>query len=680
MKKSHPLIKYEVIVEKGWIPLSDGTKLAATFYRPKSKEAFPAIFEYLPYRKDDLAISRSNKRYYYFAERGYIGVRVDVRGTGSSEGKAAENEYVLQEQLDGYEVIEWLADQEWCTGKVGMQGGSYGGFNAVQVASHNPPHLAAISPWFFADDVYTDGDHFEGGCLSAIGLGYYGMSMLTMNALPPDPQYFVGKKESWEESWSKRLDEYEPWIMEWFDHQTNDDFWRAQTLRPDYDLIKCPVFMVGGWGDHFRNAIPRMLEHLKVPKKAIIGPWVHTLPSSGLPGPNIDILYELLRWWDYWLKGEDNGVMDEPSLAVYVQRDRPPGMFADYAEGYWRYEKGWPLEEALEETYYFRPHGSLAKKPPMAASNSYDQYKYRPDVGVMGNVWFSQGNTLGEEQSLDEAFSLTYTGEPLEEDLEILGFPQIQLHASSTAKNTAFVVKLTEVSPEGQSNLLTYGVLNASHRNSHEEPEALEPGKIYKLNVEMSAISWIFKKGYRIRVSITSSHWPILWPLPEVAVNRVYTDEEHVSKLILPVVPARESLQKPALDEPSEKGEPIPDVEMEPLRKPSIKITRDVLNEETSVEVERRSGHTIISRNLKCNKREVIEARTSTLDPAISSVRAESSMELRYSNGLSVDARGTSTVSSSREEFFLHLNLHIEVNGQLYFDKTWMKHVPRQFI
>lgn len=680
MKNTDAKPKYKVIEEKGWIPLSDGTRLAATFYRPESGKKFPAIMTYLPYRKDDGGPGHG-RRYYYFAERGYVGVAVDVRGTGSSEGAAAENEYVLQEQLDGREAIEWLADQEWCTGKIGMQGGSYGGWTSILVASHNPPHLTAISPWFFADDGYTDGDHFEGGCLSAMGLGYYGLGMLTMNALPPDPQYFEEDGASWEEAWHKRLEQYEPWVLEWFDHLTNDAFWHVQTLRPDYDAIKCPVFMLGGWGDHFRNSTFRMLQHLKVPAKAIVGPWVHALPSTGYPGPNIDYLYELLRWWDYWLKGIDNGVMDEPSLAIFVQKDRPPGMFAKSAEGYWRYEKGWPLKDGREDAYHFQPNGILAREAPSAENQTYDQYAYRPDVGVMSNVWASQACSLGQEQNLDEAYSLTYTSEPLEEDLEILGFPQVQLYAASTAENTAFVVKLTEVDPEGRSNLLTYGVLNASHRNSHEEPKALKPEKIYKLNIEMTSISWVFKKGYRIRVSVTSSHWPILWPLPEPAVNRVYLDKEHVSKITLPVIPAREPSQEPAFRAPPQQKGPPPNVEIGRRRKPSIIIARDVMNDKVSVEVKTEGGFRVTDRKLTRKKnRRTIQARASTKDPAISSLHTEQHSELRYASGLTISALGKGMISSNRKKFFIHLHVSIEINGQPEFEKSWLKSVSRYFV
>lgn len=674
MGNAGPKLLYEVMEEKIWIPLKDGIKLAGTLYRPKSPGKFPAILEYIPYRKDDLTVPSDRRIHSYFAKRGYVGVRVDIRGTGSSEG-VSENEYVLQEQLDACEVIEWLAEQEWCTGDIGMWGISYGGYTAVQAASHNPPHLKAIVPMYFTDDNYITSDHFRGGCVKAAEFLWLGM--VAGIPLPPDPQYFEGKAESWEEMWHKRLEQYQPWTLEWLNHQTNDSYWRKASVNSDYESIKCPVFMFGGWGDYLTNATLRMLDNLKVPKKAIIGPWVHMYPDSAYPAPNIDYLHEMVRWWDYWLKGENNGVMDEQSLAIYVQRDKEPVLFPDKVEGYWRYEKAWPLEDGREVAYYFHSNSILDRIPPTNEKETCDQYKYKPDVGIMGSIWLQGGcRGLEQEQSLDEAFSLTYTSEPLKEDLEILGCPQAKLYIASSAKNTAFAVTLTEVDLKGESNPVTDGILNASHRSSHEEPEPLDPGQIYELNVELDAMSWVFKKGQRIRVSVTSSDWPAVWPLPEPAVNRVYHDKAHNSRVILPVIPSTRSSKKPAFKVPSK--ELVPNVEVVPER-PSLKIIRDVTNKETIVEVAARSGFKLTDRGLSCKTERTRVSQVSLKDPSISSARGEYLVELRYSSGFTVSSRARGMVSSNKEQFLVNLSLNIEVNGQPYFERNWLKTYRRNF-
>jgi len=671
-------VQFEVIEERIWIPVRDGTRLAATLYRPKSDEAFPAILEYIPYRKDDWYVPFDRHIHYYLARRGYIGVRVDIRGTGSSEG-VAENEYAPQEQLDGYDAVEWLAKQDWCTGEVGMWGISYGGYASVLVASHQPPSLKAIAPMYFTDDGYSDGDHYIGGCLNSLALGYYPMWMLPVNVLPTDPEHVQDDAESWEGKWNARLEQYIPWLLEWWEHPTKDEYWGRQILRPNYSSIKCPVFMFGAWGDHFRNSVPRMLEHLSVPRKAIIGPWVHIWPDSAYPGPNIDWLHELVRWWDHWLKGEDTGIMDEPMISIYVQRSREPILFPDHVEGEWRYEEAWPVPGIEHVEFFLRDGGRLSREPPGTDNESPDQYKYRPDVGVMSSIWYQNGcRALAQEQSLDEAFSLTYTTEPLEQDLEILGRPTIRLHAASSATNTAFVVKLTEVSPAEESNLITYGVLNAAHRKSHETPEKLEPLTPYEFAIEMDVISWVFKKGYRIRVSVTSADWPVLWPLPEPASNQVFHDSSFPSAISLPVVPERTISAVPSFRLPSIG--PLYGVDMPNIAKPSLQVTRDVTARETIVKIADRNAFVLTDRKLAFDEIGTIETRVSMDNPAHASVRGERTYRLQYASGLDIEARGRGKISSNETHFFTTLDVDIRVNGQPHFKRSWLKTVPRYFI
>jgi hypothetical protein len=421
-----------------------------------------------------------------------------------------------------------------------------------------------------------------------------------------------------------------------------------------------------------------MLEHLEVPRKALMGPWIHGLPDASRPGPQIHYLRELLRWWDHWLKGEDNGVMDEPALTVYVQRDRPPGLFPEHADGFWCFEKGWPPEDSVEQDFFFQAGGVLIESPPGSENAAFDQYVYRPEVGVTNNIWFSQASSLGMEQSLDEAFSLTYTTDPLEQDLEILGIPQVQLYAESTAENTAFVVKLTEVNPLGESNLVTYGVLNAAHRNSHTDPEPLEPGQVYELNIDLLAISWVFKQGHRIRVSVTSSHWPILWPLPDPAVICVHLDGAHPSKLVMPVIPLRESCDGPTFEAPPQA--PDLGVKARPGEEPSLIVSRNILKGEVTLEKKTAGGFSLVDRDLALGHWGIIRSQTSTENPAISSVFSDCYEEFRYAHGLTVGSRGTATISSTKTQFVLHLVVNVEVNGQPFFEKTWLKTVRRYFV
>ena len=301
------------------IPMSDGVSLSANLLIPEGEGRFPAIFEYTPYRKDDVSIGMAAP-HHYFAERGFVGALVDIRGTGKSQG-TIHDEYTPQEQKDACEVIEWLSQQPWCNGNVGMWGTSYGGFNSIQVAMHNPPALKAIVPHAATDDRYNDDVHYFGGCMMGLDLLIYPLSMIAMNALPPHPESTNTDRTG---IWQQRLEGNPPWIIEWLRHQTEDEYWHQGSLKVDYGKIKCPVYQIGGWADGYTNATARMIKNLNVPNKALIGPWSHVRPDRGYPGPSVNYLNEMARWWAYWLRGEDTGIMQEPRIALYVQEGAPP--------------------------------------------------------------------------------------------------------------------------------------------------------------------------------------------------------------------------------------------------------------------------------------------------------------------------------------------------------------------
>ena len=304
------------LIENTWIVLADGTRLAARIWLPEDadQKPVPAILEYLPYRKDDGTAIRDRVIHEYFAGHGYASVRVDIRGSGDLDGLLLD-EYLPQEQQDALEVIEWLANQPWCTGKVGMMGISWGGFNSLQVAAHRPPALKAIITVCSTDDRYTDDCHYMGGCLLGSDMLNWASIMFAYNALPPDPAV-VGDR--WREMWVNRLENTPPFIESWVSHQQRDDFWKQGSVDEDYSAIQCPVYAVGGWVDPYTNSVPRLLEGLSVPRKGLIGPWAHTYPHIGLPHPAIGFLQESLRWWDHWLKGIDTGIMDEPMLRAWM--------------------------------------------------------------------------------------------------------------------------------------------------------------------------------------------------------------------------------------------------------------------------------------------------------------------------------------------------------------------------
>ena len=522
-------------IENIWIPMSDGTKIAARLWLPEGAETdpVPVIMEYIPYRKRDGTRLFDETRHPYLASHGYACVRPDIRGSGDSEG-LPQDEYVKQEQDDGVEIIAWLARQPWCTGKVGMFGISWDGFSSLQVAARRPPELKAIITHCSTDDRYTDDAHYSGGCI--IQDMFVWGSVHTINGMrPPDPE-IVGDR--WREMWLNRLNNLDFYVGNWVKHQHRDEFWQHGSVRDNYDDLECAVYAVGGWVDSYSSAIPRMLEGLSCPRKGLIGPWGHQYPHQGNPGPAIDWLTESLRWWDYWLKDIDTGIMDEPMYRVWMQ-DEAAVRGARSIEGRWVAEDSWPSSRIKTETLFLNTSGIGSKsdaEEPLSVNS-------QETVGVTGPHWcpFNMDTELPTDQRLDDGRSITFDSRPLQEDFEFLGAPVVHLDLAVN-KPVAFIsVRLNEVEPTGVSNRVTYHVLNLTHRNSHEHPEPMEPGRRYAVRVQLHDCAHRFKTGNRIRVSVSTNHWPLIWPAPEPVELTIFAGK---SRLELPIRPPRNSDQE----------------------------------------------------------------------------------------------------------------------------------------
>jgi uncharacterized protein len=342
------------VIEHTLIPLKDGTMLAARIWLPDDAEQnpVPAILEYLPYRKRDGTYERDALTHPYLAGYGYAGVRVDIRGCGESGGLLFD-EYAKQEQDDGVEVIAWLAAQPWCSGVVGMMGISWGGFNGLQIAARRPPALKAIVTICSTDDRYADDAHYMGGTLLTAGLEWASFFFGSM-CLPPDPM-LVG--DGWRAMWSERLQNLPLFSEPWLQHQRRDAYWKHGSVCENYEAIQCPVYAIGGWTDGYKNAIARLLEGLTVPRKGLIGPWAHSYPHFALPGPQIGFLQEMLRWWDYWLKGVDTGVMDEPILRAWMTESVKPASHHEVLPGRWIAETSWPAPRITPRRLFLTDEG-----------------------------------------------------------------------------------------------------------------------------------------------------------------------------------------------------------------------------------------------------------------------------------------------------------------------------------
>ena len=476
-----------------WITLADGTRLAARIWLPDDAETdpVPAILEYIPYRKDDGTATRDAIMHPCFAGHGYAAVRVDQRGSGDSDGILLD-EYLPQEQDDALEVLDWLAAQPWCTGRVGIIGKSWGGFNGLQIAARRPPALGGGDLGVLDRRSLRDDVHYMGGCLLASDMLSWASTMLAYNARPPDPA-FVG--ERWREMWLERLEQTPPFVHAWLTHQRRDAFWKHGSVCEDYDAIQVPVYMVGGWQDAYTDAVFRFLGGLRWSAKGLIGPWGHLYPQSGVPGPAIGFLQECLRFWDHWLKDDDNHVLDEPVLRAWMQEwVDPTAGHHTLRPGRWVAEPAWPPASASPRVLHLRADGVLGDADGDEAELAITGSQLTGLHSGPWCGWGAPGDDPGDQRT-EDGRSLCFTSEPLDERTEILGFPEVALTLASDRPLALCAVRLCDVAPSGSSLLVARGLLNLTHRDSHESPEPLEPGRRYQVVVRMGAIGTCLRAG-----------------------------------------------------------------------------------------------------------------------------------------------------------------------------------------
>ncbi|WP_405804240.1 CocE/NonD family hydrolase [Streptomyces sp. NBC_01187] len=530
-----------------WVPLKDGTRLAARVWLPADAEGpVPAVLEYIPYRKNDGTAPRDATLHGQFAQAGYAAVRVDCRGSGDSDGVMLD-EYHQTELDDALEVLAWIERQEWADGQVAIIGKSWGGFNGLQIAALQPPQLRCVVTVCSTDDRYADDVHYAGGSLLASEMLPWAATMLAYNARPHDPAVLG---DAWRAEWLDRLDKTVPYAEEWLTHQRRDAYWRHGSVCEDYSAIKVPVYAVGGWLDPYRGAVFRLMEHLDpatAPVKAMVGPWAHTYPHQAEPGPAMDFQGECVRWFDHWMRGADNGIMDEPRLHAWIPESTPVGSDREIRPGRWTAEPSWPAPGVTARRIPLAELGggegtALLRSPLPLGAASGDFLKFGDIPGQYG------------DQAADDGRSHTFTGPVLEETTEILGVPEVSLRVTSDRPQAQLAVRLCEVFPDGSAKLVTTGLLNLTHRDGHAEPEPLEPGRAYEVSVPLFAIGHAFGAGNRIRVAVSASLWPWAWPSPEKVTVEL---DASYGELTLPVRaprPAEEAALRPY--DPPREGPP----------------------------------------------------------------------------------------------------------------------------
>jgi uncharacterized protein len=492
--------------------MPDGVRLSARVWMPEdaAENPVPAIIEHLPYRKRDGTVARDSLTHPYFAGHGYACIRVDMRGNGDSEGLKLD-EYTQQELDDACVVHAWAARQDWCNGKTGMMGISWGGFNSLQVAAMNPPSLKAVIALCATVDRYADDIHYKGGCLLGENFGW-SANMLSYSSRPPDPA-LVGDK--WRKMWLERLEAMPMLISTWLRHPHRDAYWKHGSVCEDYSAIKAAVLSIGGWHDGYRNTPSHLVENIESPVKGIVGPWIHKYPHFAAPEPRIGFLQEALRWWDRWLKGLDTGVENDPAYRAWLMDSVEPQPWLPERRGRWIAERQWPSPDIHNEVLHLTDGGLTTTTGSLSISISSPQ-----DCGLMAGEYFpfTYGPELPDEQSADDERSALFDGPVLDADKDIVGAPQFLFRFVSDQPEALVSVRLCDVFPDGRSALITYGFLNLTHHASHEYPEALVPGKSYQATFALDQIAYRIPKGHRLRVAVSTSSWPSVWPSPRQAV------------------------------------------------------------------------------------------------------------------------------------------------------------------
>ncbi|WP_017607589.1 CocE/NonD family hydrolase [Nocardiopsis xinjiangensis] len=659
------------------IPMSDGTHLAARIWRPVDSEQapVPAILEFIPYRRRDLTAQRDSIHHPYMAGHGYACARVDLRGTGDSEG-VLEDEYLEQELTDAEDVLAWLADQPWCDGNTAMMGISWGGFNALQVAARRPQSLGAIVTASSTDDRYSDDVHYMGGCLLADNLSW-ASTMFAYNSSPPDPE-LVG--ERWRQMWHERLEHSGLWLDAWLRHQRRDGFWKHGSVAEDLGAIDVPVMAVSGWADGYSNSVFRLMAGLDVPRLGLLGPWSHKYPHLGKPGPAIGFLQELVRWWDRWLKGIDNGVMDAPMLRAWMQDSVAPSTEYEERPGRWVGENTWP-SPSVEPFVRFLEHGYILQegaepeldRGPMTLSSPLS-------TGQYAGKWCSYNAPpdLPADQREEDGGSMVFDSAPLTERVEILGSPVVDLDLSVDRPDAMVAVRLSDVAPDGEATRVTYGLLNLTHADSDEFPQHLEPGRRYRVSVSLNGVAQAFPPGHRIRVAVSTSYWPLAWPSPEPVMLSVHPGEH--TQMLLPVRSnAQASGPEPEPFEEPEGTEPLSTRTVLPGEQ-RWDISHDLVHYRSSLNVVKDLGTVYFDDiDLQVTRRAVEDY--SWIGNRYDSVRGETVWTMGFERGpWSVRTITRTVLTSTTTHFHLHATLDAYEGGERVASKIYSSDIPRDHV
>ncbi|MFI8961520.1 CocE/NonD family hydrolase [Streptomyces sp. NPDC053493] len=654
---------YETRHEDLRVPMPDGTELYARVWRPLTDEPVPALLEYTPYRLTDRTAPRDRQRHPWYAGHGYASVRVDVRGHGNSGGLPGDP-YDATELADGVAVVHWLAGQPWCSGAVGMFGISWGGFTALRIAALAPEPLKAVVTVCSTDDRYDNDVHYLGGSVLAVGMHAWSAALLAFASRPPDPLH---AGETWRETWLERLEGVRPSVHTWLAHQTRDAYWRHGSVREDHSAIKAAVLAVGGWHDPYRDTVLRLVEHLPGDRvRGIIGPWSHQYPDRGRPpGPAIGFLQETLRWWDHHLKGRAGDVMAEPLLRSWITASHPPATVYEELPGRWVADPAWPSPHVTPVTYGLQGDPVVVDSP--------------QQTGLDAGRFMPCGNDadLPPDQRAEDAHSACFDF-PVPEDgapVEILGRPSVRLALRTAAPTGQVIARLCDIAPDGSSTLVTRGALNFSARHGPDRAVAARIGETEPYAFELGAIGHAFPPGHRVRLAVSSTYWPWIWPRPDAAG---FTLDPAGSSLTLPVrAPTDDTVEFAGPEHAEPLGVSSPRTLEEP--QPERLVVRDVAKGEWRLEVDPRPGGTrLYPDGLEVTEDALETCTVAESGPLTARTRSDWSIRLhRPDLAWDVRVETRSEISCDADAFHTSDEVVCTEGEEVVFHRTWEERIPR---
>lgn len=665
--------RHFTVIENTFITIADGTRLAARMWMPDNAEndPVPAVFEFLPYRKGDGTCVRDEATYPEFAKAGIAGVRIDIRGSGESDG-VIDGEYTELELANACELIAWIADQPWCNGSVGMMGISWGGFNCLQVAALNPPALKAVISIASTVDRYNDDIHYKNGCQLAAQLSWAG-TMLAYQSRTPDPA-LVG--DDWRAMWLHRLKEEPFFLEEWLSHQTRDEFWKHASICEDFDAVKIPSMVLAGWADGYRNTPMRAIEGMPDRAKALIGPWVHKYPHFAWPKPRADFTGEAIKWWNKWLRGETNGIDELPQMRAYILEAVRPAPRRDFDPGFWIAKDVWSEPETQS---LYVADGRLAFAATDDDTSTGDIYLKSPlDTGTSSGEYFTlkPDAEMAIDQRADDAGSLVFDTAPLEAEIDLLGRPVLTVDLECDADWSNLCARLVDVHPDGTATRVSFGVLNLAHRDldaNYADPKPMPRGKKVTITLVLDACGYRFKVGHKLRLALSTSYWPMILPPP---FDAGLTIAPSSIRFDLPLLGDHERIEVKEPDNP----DPLPKYIAHRPSRTERSVQRNLTQNETRYRIYEDTGLNEHP-DSRLSTREVRSETWSInpLDPT--SMRGEAAWTCDLTrDGWLVRTDCHAELSCDRDNWYVSAWVIGYEDNQQVFEKKWEKSIPRNFM